>query len=992
MRLFADRRSGENIDEKKLKGTAMPNKNVMHIRIAIFSFLIAMSVFSQDAILLESARVAGMGGAFTAIGNDANAISSNPAGLVRLPRTQLVGSYTKYFGGANIPSLQEGSLYFSPYLWGRFFTGIGVSYFSHDIYRQQSATVVFGSELWKLKNKARISAAINANLYRLDYNPANFSDDFEPGDPVFQGGYTKISFGGDFSILGEYGPASMGIKGVNLNEPEISLRSGVEGGRLPRKVRGGFAYDVLGYVTPALEFEFPVSSIKTESDKTLVALGAESWFLDGYIGARAGFNSALGGEGGGKSASIGLSLRSRTRWNVGIDYAFIIPIDVPTELGQTHKVSLDIGMIRPQRTITDLTIERGSVKPSAKLISPNTSGTISFTIVNAGEMDAKNFPVVMYYFENEKPVIVDRVEIERLDFGEKKNIEIGFSPMKTGYYDLFVSVNDFGDKAPAVRGKVLETDYDNNTAQTRVASFNPPVMSGTVRSSKNELVISTVSKTKEEIPIIPVVFFANGSSEINRNRFSPMLSSIAQRLKQNQDISIELRGFYDASTESSKGKELAIKRAEAVRDYLISQGVEARSIRVITDEYESGTPRIKTTIAEDREMLEAENRTVEFKINIGRDNNIIDEIAFNDFSTQPSREDIEKVKRNFKEIETYLSKNPDIMIVFDGKSSPFESEGRKKAFFRAATMKNIMAESSPQWLRDRFFAHSREGRDSIPTVVISMNADALLFRPRGTTSSKEGVEFKDLGTTEITIDTIISEAGLDTYTVFVREEDASKPFIILKAGRGKPPKNLEWDWFGGMGQAPDPEKKYFIVVSVADSFGQSMTAVSSPITVRVREQEERKELFLINFNFGKAEASSKYLEARVEALAGNLVERVKYLAPNSRIIAKVVGHTDVVGTDNANEELAKERARKEYENLRLGLMNILKLSTDEELDKWLSGHRVQLLWEGRSFREPMVVHYWEKGYWRSELVGDNNLPEGRLVNRRVVLEVHTVNQ
>ena len=170
----------------------MPLKIARFYGIIFVTLLIATASFTQDAILLESARVAGMGGAFAAVGNDANSISANPAGLMRLPRTQLVGSYTKYFGGANVPNIQEGSLYFSPFLWGRFFAGIGVSYFSHDIYRQQTATVAFGSELWRLKNKARIAIAIDANLYRLDYNAANFSGDFEPNDPVFQNGYSKI--------------------------------------------------------------------------------------------------------------------------------------------------------------------------------------------------------------------------------------------------------------------------------------------------------------------------------------------------------------------------------------------------------------------------------------------------------------------------------------------------------------------------------------------------------------------------------------------------------------------------------------------------------------------------------------------------------------------------------------------------------------------------------------------------------------------------------
>ncbi|MGC9316042.1 MAG: hypothetical protein ACP5G4_10540, partial [bacterium] len=66
--------------------------------------------------------------------------------------------------------------------------------------------------------------------------------------------------------------------------------------------------------------------------------------------------------------------------------------------------------------------------------------------------------------------------------------------------------------------------------------------------------------------------------------------------------------------------------------------------------------------------------------------------------------------------------------------------------------------------------------------------------------------------------------------------------------------------------------------------------------------------------------------------------------------------------------------------------------TQVQLDKWLEDHRVTLDYEGKSYREPMMVSRFEEGYWKRELVGDNTLPEGRLVNRRVVLEIKTVTE
>ncbi|MGC9314117.1 MAG: hypothetical protein ACP5G4_00655, partial [bacterium] len=139
--------------------------------IAVTVLMLAVGLFGQEYLVQQSARSAGMAGAFSGIGNDANAISANSAGLNRLGRTQLVGSYTRYYTGASIPGMNEGSLFFSPYTWGKMFYGVGVSYFTHDIYSQQKATISVGSELWRMKRKsaeamnAGLSFAVNANLY-----------------------------------------------------------------------------------------------------------------------------------------------------------------------------------------------------------------------------------------------------------------------------------------------------------------------------------------------------------------------------------------------------------------------------------------------------------------------------------------------------------------------------------------------------------------------------------------------------------------------------------------------------------------------------------------------------------------------------------------------------------------------------------------------------------------------------------------------------------
>ncbi len=953
--------------------------NRFSITLVLTIVLVVTGVYAQEAVILESARSAGMAGAYLAIGDDANAISSNSAGLSRLGRTQLVGSYTRFYTGKDIGSINEGSLLFSPYIWGKYFYGVGVSYFDHSIFRQQKATLVFGRELWRKRRDAKIAGGLNVNLYRVEYNSGNFSEDFDPNDPVFSGGYSKFAFGFDVNFLGEYGPLSLGLAAYNLLEPDISLRGGAESGQYPRNIRTGLSYDILGYVSPAVELEIPITSEPGVSDKLSYAFGAESWFINRMLGARAGYSSDF--------ITIGVSFRTRLEWDIGFDYAIQLPLEAPGEIGQNHKVSAEIGMRKPTRVITDIIVEPQSVTAIPELVWSGDTAFVYATIKNVGDMTAKNFPVSVYYIDKGKSWVVAQTTIDKLEPGESRKISFAYAPTIKRYYELFVSANDYGDKAPAVHNKVLEYDYDNNAGTARLACFDSPVPAPP-RTSRDELVISTVSRIREEVPMIPAVHFPRSSDDFNEWLYGPMLDVIAERLNKNPDVMLVLYGYYDEETESANGEDLAVKRSRAVKKYLLDHGVDPDRIRIVEEGYNMAYEREKEPLEKDRELIREENRVVELQVGLD-ETTALGKYYYEESELRPSREDRTDCRSAMQRVYSLLENNPELNVLFHGHSAPGEKNGATNAYIRAATFRGIAFEWIPDWLRRRVLLLSSEGEEERPYVDVYVTGDALVFKPRGSTLSSGGVEFSELGVTEITIDTVITETRIDSFAIIIREEGSAEPFAVLQAGSGPPPRSVEWNWFGSMGQAPDPTKDYFVEVFIKDMYDQTVTSMSDPIAVTVDAQEDRKELFLINFNFGKAAATSEYLEARVEDLAANLIERAKYLGPNARIRATVVGHTDIVGTDEFNENLAWERAKKEYENLRNGMMTILELETDEELDEWLRAHKVTLMYEGRGFEEPMFVHRFEQGYWRKELIGNNEIPLGRLVNRRVVLEVLT---
>jgi len=61
-------------------------------------------------------------------------------------------------------------------------------------------------------------------------------------------------------------------------------------------------------------------------------------------------------------------------------------------------------------------------------------------------------------------------------------------------------------------------------------------------------------------------------------RADSLLDLVAASLKKNPDVKVEVVGHCDWVGSEAYNQELSIRRAEAVRDYLISKGVKAENL------------------------------------------------------------------------------------------------------------------------------------------------------------------------------------------------------------------------------------------------------------------------------------------------------------------------------------------------------------------------------------------------------------------------------
>jgi len=161
--------------------------------------------------------------------------------------------------------------------------------------------------------------------------------------------------------------------------------------------------------------------------------------------------------------------------------------------------------------------------------------------------------------------------------------------------------------------------------------------------------------------------------------------------------------------------------------------------------------------------------------------------------------------------------------------------------------------------------------------------------------------------------------------------------------------------------------------------------MSDPIAVDVtRRQQQMETLVIVEFAFDEKISESGFLESRVEYVARRFIE--KALEPKDKLTAVVSGHTDIIGMDHRNRQLAQVRAQKEEENLRRYLIYLLGLGNNAELNTWLRAHNTTLASRGFSDSEPYIITKWEDNQLVEKKIGNNDVPEGRTINRRVVID------
>jgi hypothetical protein len=276
------------------------------------------------------ARPLGLGGAYTALGDDANSQLYNPAGIWQAEGYEAAFMYAKLFTG--LDKVDLGMNYASVVLPAAENMNIGILWAgmaSAGQYREDTFAVTGAMPV-----ADNISAGVNLKYLSHGYTLDALTRD----DPVFASGSSKGAFSVDLgaqwvAFENDKRQAVAGLSVKNINRPDVGLKSE---DIVPSEFRLGFAMTFLGRTTisPSVDFSYRGQDWGNDSDKMNVYAGCETGFFSRLLMVRAGINV--------NEITAGLGYYPALRGVVtGIDYAFVAPINIRESTG-THRISLTL--------------------------------------------------------------------------------------------------------------------------------------------------------------------------------------------------------------------------------------------------------------------------------------------------------------------------------------------------------------------------------------------------------------------------------------------------------------------------------------------------------------------------------------------------------------------------------------------------------------------------------------------------------------------------
>lgn len=313
-------------------------KTVILILIAIVLWPGTMAVQAGFEDTGAGARQLGMGGAFSALADDVNAVFYNPAGLDRIKWIEVSMFTSRLYEGLSDESAL-GSSFIGLNVPLELAGNVGAGWFNFNLSEYYSENTYIVSYARKLKdplNAGFLSAGINFKMFSRNFNSTPYTEqavNLDTGyasggvDPVFENGYASSAIAFDAGMLYSplYSPEhNFAVVLRNLNSPDMGLK---DVDRVSRQLKLGYAYTARHF-NAAVDVSF-------ERGGTFMAVGLEKAFGGGAYALRAGMKA-------GGSGYMNFSFGTMYRYNdmFQFDYGFSLPLQGVASAFGSHRLSV----------------------------------------------------------------------------------------------------------------------------------------------------------------------------------------------------------------------------------------------------------------------------------------------------------------------------------------------------------------------------------------------------------------------------------------------------------------------------------------------------------------------------------------------------------------------------------------------------------------------------------------------------------------------------
>ncbi|MFP4460064.1 MAG: OmpA family protein [Candidatus Zixiibacteriota bacterium] len=920
------------------------------IQTYLLSIIFIVGFIFADTVAANTARKNGIGFGYSSNPNPADAVLVNPAGVSEDDFHLFYAGYSKLFTGISDDIFNTYAIYTSPRILG-FGLGASFSQLGSDAYAWSNFNIAINYD-FRFDRNLNLKFGLSPHIYRIAYS------EYDPTDRLFiEKGDNKFSFGLDGGIILQYRDFSLGGNIHNIVKPNIALDDNTDAGILGQEIQAGVSYHFsqIG-IEPFLGFSYEEDD---PAQKLHPSFGIQGSLFSGFLTLRASLSD------NDFSLSIGLN-PSLGAQPMEFDYCFDYPTgDFKNASLVNHHFGIGYRLRKKEKTIIypDLTLE--PAEDFEKLYSSGRKVELDILYTRDNIKVDDSIDVSLEVKGPENPTINKKILLDQLD---TSTVHYEFTLKEIGKYNIIIKIDP---------DSLIDEKNENNNAM--IASI---VVSGDliadIEPDNNVLEIEKLTFISEEEPFVPIIFFDENSSKIPK-RFNKTLDVLARRLKRNPDVQLELNGYIDSSTDTSLS--IATQRSINVKAYLISKGVAGQSIKIapVTD-YDITKariiPRSKNLSEKEKDWIHDENRRVELNPSLKGERELYeswDPTAYTD-----------GISGFMKTHSNLICNNPDITIQFEWTTaSNIVGRYDQISQFRNLIETMIEGECGREYNIPIIVKEGDEGN-----VALSLSSEKIIYSPIQHAQTAANFEIPDSKqNNKIKVDISDPEVIVEHHLV-IMDALSGDTLKNLSSGHGPPPKAVNWDWRDDNGVLLDPTGRYLVDLAVQDVLNKDFQFKSDTMKIIPTESMERNtSSIIIQFVFDEIASTSHFLESRIDHFAQWIV-RIAGSEEIESADIRVIGHTDPIGKPERNAELSKMRSEKEYNALIEHLKAILELQEKDDVENWLQEKNIKLISEGVSAESPYMINR-PIGRNQSEkvLLGDNKYPEGRSINRRVVIEV-----